>query len=222
MTTKKTGSPSSPKAESSSRIDAKGSPLRPEQFPEIAELARLAAVLASGNPPSNDEEAHRLTDAALRLWRNSRDAINEQRSEAVDYWQSIDEAHAGISSGRAQIKARLERLNASGMEEAAHTDWKSAASVIWKDLPACEREERLAALVADGMVGQSFWNEWQVSDFKKHGFSTIGFLTLVQIFDQQEIETEAEATREKMQRLGKRSATIRKAKKGGATKSRRS
>ncbi len=197
------------------QIEAKGSPLRPEQFPSIEQTAGLAAKLANGKAPSGDREAQELTSAALRLWRIARDEVNEQRARSSAYWETIDQCHAGITEGYAKVKARLEKMGCPErfMREDVVT-WPQAAEMLWKALPPKTRLKSLEQLVSSKMAGQGFWKDWKATDFRKLGFKGIGFTALVQHFDEQEEALEKTRLRQEMSAKGKRSAAKRKASKG--------
>ncbi|TXH56455.1 MAG: hypothetical protein E6Q97_06380 [Desulfurellales bacterium] len=197
------------------KLEAKGSPLRPEQFPSIEQTAGLAAKLANGKAPSGDNEAQELTSAALRLWRIARDEINEQRARSSSYWQTIDQCHAGITDGYAKVKARLEKMGCAEyfMREEVVT-WPQAAEMLWKHLPQKTHLKNLEQLVSSKMAGQGSWKDWKLSNFRELGFKGIGFTALVQHFDEQEEALEQARLRHEMSEKGKRSAANRKARRG--------
>jgi HrpA-like RNA helicase len=190
-----------------------GAPIRSDKFPSVRQLTTLAALLSSA-PPKTDNEAREAARAALRLWRATRDEINEQQKHALKYWQSTDENSAALQAAYTRIKSRLALLGASHLLDQRSVTWSEAAAALFPSTKARERDAELSKLVSASMVGQSSWSKWKLADFKEYGFDTaLGFPSLVAWFDEIEATKEQKAKSERMSLLGKQSAKKKKERK---------
>lgn len=190
------------------------SPLRPEQFPTVEQLATIAAALVRDLPPS-DSDADAFTAGAFRLWRSARNEINKQKREADDYWTSQDASAAAIHGIHASVTGRLEKLKALEWLNRDFVSWDEAASLLWANLNQKQQEARLAALVDETMAGQAGFSQWTIASFREFGFSgkgSFGFTTLIQRFDEQVSEEERKAASQKASERGKKSGEVRRAK----------
>jgi hypothetical protein len=187
-----------------------GTPLRPDQFPNIDQAAQVSAMLAQGKPPQSERDAAALAESALRLWIASRDQINKEQKRARDYWLSQDTMQAAKVGSQERIQERLATLGASDLLKQATVTWNEAAALLWKDAPPNEQDANLATIAAS-MAGSSYWQEWTVGSFRKFGFlNPLGLPTLIDLFDTREREREKEALSREMSRKGKASAAARK------------
>lgn len=187
-----------------------GTPLRPDKFPSVGEVSTLAALLSKA-PPQTDSEAQEAARAALRLWRVTRDEINDQRAYAETYWQSTDENRQGLQTALARIESRLELLGASHLGAQSRVTWREAADTLFPSLDSRARDAALSRLVRAAMVGKSSWSQWKLADFKSYGFdAALGFPSLVATYDEIETEKERAAKSQKYSKMGKRSAEKKK------------
>lgn len=189
----------------------KGTPLRPEQFPSVEQLAHLAASFAR-SLPEGAEKAESLVQSALSLWLAARDAINERGRQAGEYWRKMDQSQRGIEEGYTQVALRLEKMGASelagilvGSGEAGDgrlLSWEEAETLLFPDLSSSGKSRELAVLVTDALLGtEGWWRLWEMADFKKLGFDRMAVITLIQIFDRRENERENAATSQRMRDL---------------------
>lgn len=191
-----------------------GTPIRPDKFPSIRQLATLAALL-SGAPPKTDNEAQESARAALRLWRVARDEINEQQQLAAKYWQSTDTNSEAMQAAYTRIKSRLALLGASHLLNKRSVTWSEAAGVLFPSMKTKERDAELSKLVRDSMVGKGSWSKWTLDDFKSYGFdAAISFASLVDSFDEIETVKEENEKSKRFSEMGKRSAAKRSNKWG--------
>jgi hypothetical protein len=190
----------------------KGTPLRPKQFPQLAEVAQLAATLAQGQIPHDDAAAASLVGAALRLWRVARDEINQQSASASLYWSRMDDLENDKISCEERINQRLEKLGASDLLKSKDkVTWKEAASLLWKNANSKDRDANLARIVSQHLVGKSSWSTWTLANFREFGFNAaLSFPRLVAIFDAEQTEAERRAKSEAMSNLGKKSGKARR------------
>jgi hypothetical protein len=193
-----------------------GTPIRPDKFPSVRQLSTLAALL-SGAPPKTDDEARESALAALRLWRVTRDEINEQQERAAKYWQSTDTNSGAMEAVRTRINSRLEILGASHLLAQRSVAWSEAAGAFFPSMKPKERDAELSKLVTACMVGQSSWSKWTLEDFKRYGFdAALSFASLVASFDEIETAKEERARSEKFSAMGKRSAAKRRPNEWGS------
>lgn len=198
-----------------------GTPLRSQQFPTIEQAAQLAATLAHGKPIRNDEAAAELAASALRLWRVSRDQINNEQTLADEYWQKMDSNESGKVEVQERTKARLAALGAADWLDLETVPWDDAAALLWKDAPPDERDSQLAGIAA-AMAGKSCWRLWTVDDFRQSGFiNPFGFEALIYAFDAHEQQREQEAVSLKMSERGKASAAAKAVQKAEKEKTER-
>ncbi len=187
--------PENPPAE----IPYPGALPRPRDFPSIAEIAHIAAIFSNGQAPEGDEAAQSLAESALRIWRVAHDERAKQLADAEAYWQTMDRINAAKLAIPAIVKARLAKLGAPQLFDAQNVSWKDAAKLLWKGKKA---ESQLKAFVEKHIAGViDFWKRFTADDFARLGFEHLAFITLIQLFDEEEAAREKAEESAKMKRV---------------------
>lgn len=184
---------------------------RPRDFPTIAQVAQLAAVLANGNFPERDEDARRLPKSALRIWHLAHDERAKQLADAEKYWHTIDSINAAKIAIAVTVKERLATLGALELFDAQNVSWKDAATLLWKGRTQTKAEAQLKAFVEQHLAGViDFWKQFSAADFVIIGFDRMAFHTLIQLFVDSEAARENAEVSAKFSALGTKSAAAKK------------
>jgi hypothetical protein len=214
-------------------VPEKSSALHPDEFPDVAQLAQLAAVLANGALPKDDGSAHSLAFAALRIWRVSRDEINEQRATAACYWETIKGTRNSLTKITQAVRGRLEKLGAVEYLNRNMISWDNAGEVFWKQLPSKARNAKLRSIVSEWLrtrneaelaregardnargycvLPRGKLATWPtLEELRAHGFWNMYFQDLVAFMNEREETSVKEAMRSKMKGLAARSVAARR------------